>query len=286
MEKIVIFGKGGSGKTTISSNLSTILSMAGRRVLHVGCDPKRDSLLCLVNELGSFSSLEHIVAKTEVTKPDDIVVKGRIGMDCVDSGGLEPGLGCGGRGIMLIIETLKKIGMLRSGAYDAVVFDVIGDLVCGGFTAVLKKGVGEKVLVVVSDDFMSLYAANNICKAIRTFWSNGIYLIGFVANMTGARGDVTVIRRFARSLSTSVLSVIPHSKLISEAEYNRVTVVEYRPKSGAAAVFRKLEKKVMSMSRAAVTKPTPMEDAEFMEFCRQAYKRGGGKKRAGRGKRK
>jgi nitrogenase subunit NifH len=212
-----------------------------------------------------------IMAGAEVKTPADIIIKGRAGMDCVDCGGMEPGHGCGGRGVTLTIDTLQRLGMFQNEAYDAVVLDVLGDLVCGGFAAVLKKGVGEKVLVVVSGDFMSLFAANNICKAILAFWENGIYLTGLIANLAGTRGEVSVIHRFAKNLSTTVLGVIPHERLISEAEYHRQTVVEYRPGSKAAAIFKEIAKKVLSAGAREARKPTPMDDAWLQEFCREEF---------------
>lgn len=268
MERLVLFGKGGSGKTTVASNLSTIYRHEGRRVLHVGCDPKRDSLFTLVDELPRVAALDLLLDEERDVFAADLLIPGRLGMDCVDTGGLQVGLGCGGRGVMLVVEAIRKRGLLDDGAYDVALFDVLGDLVCGGFTAPLMPGVGEKVLVVLSDDPMSLYAANGICRAVQTYADNGICLAGFVVNAPQGRPTSGVIEAFAERLSAEILATIPRSRWIPAAEFERRTVVEAHPRSAAARTLRELARRVAEIRPATRRLPTPMDDLELVEFCK------------------
>ncbi len=268
MERLVLFGKGGSGKTTVASNLSAIYCREGRRVLHVGCDPKRDSLFTLVDELPREAALDLLLDEEREVTADDLRVRGRLGMDCVDSGGLQVGLGCGGRGVMLVVEAIRTRGLLDDGAYDVALFDVLGDLVCGGFTAPLMPGVGEKVLVVLSDDPMSLYAANGICRAVETYAANGVYLAGFVVNGASGEPSAARIEAFARRLSAPVLATIPRSRTIPDAEYDKRTVVEAYPDSTPALALQALAADVLAIRPGDRRLPTPMDDLELVEFCR------------------
>lgn len=268
MERLVLFGKGGSGKTTVASNLSAIFCRDGRRVLHVGCDPKRDSLFTLVDELPREAALDLLLDDEREVTAGDLLVPGRLGMDCVDSGGLQVGLGCGGRGVMLVVEAIRKRGLLDDGAYDVALFDVLGDLVCGGFTAPLMPGVGEKVLVVLSDDPLSLFAANGICRAVQTYADNGICLAGFVINAARGKPATHVIEAFAERLSADLLTSIPRSRWIPDAEYDRRTVVEVHPRAAATRALEELAERVLAIRPADCRLPTPMDDLELVEFCR------------------
>ena len=268
MERLVLFGKGGSGKTTVASNLSAVFCSEGRRVLHVGCDPKRDSLFTLVDELPRIAALDLLLDDEREVDADDLLIRGRLGMDCVDSGGLEVGLGCGGRGVMLVVEAIRKRRLLDDGRYDVALFDVLGDLVCGGFTAPLMPGVGEKVLVVLSGDPMSLHAANGICRAVRTYRDNGIALAGFVVNAAHRRSDVALIEAFAERLSADVLGTVPRSRWIPAAEFDRRTVVEAHPRSAAARALRDLAARALEVRAADCRLPTPMDDLELVEFVK------------------
>ncbi len=268
MERLVLFGKGGSGKTTVASNLSAIYAGSGRRVLHVGCDPKRDSLFTLVDELPRLAALDLLLDDEGEVTAADLLVPGRLGMDCVDSGGLQVGLGCGGRGVMLVVEAIRKRGLLDEGAYDVALFDVLGDLVCGGFSAPLMPGVGEKVLVVLSDDPMSLYAANGICRAVETYSGNGICLAGFVVNAIHGRPSTEVIEAFAEHLSADLLATLPRSRWIPDAEFERKTVIEAHPRSAVARALEELAERALAIDPARCRLPTPMDDLELVEFCK------------------
>lgn len=268
---IVVFGKGGIGKSTISSNLSTVYALQGRKVLHVGCDPKHDSTLGLVDGglietfMEKYSRLFGVRDRAEL-KPSDLMVRSRLGIDCVEAGGPEPGVGCAGRGISLMLEALQDLGVLKSGGYDARVFDVLGDVVCGGFAAPLRKGFAEKIVIVVSEELMALYAANNIAKSVKTYSSNGVYLAGLVANLKDGQVDRERIERFAAILGTRILEFVPRDPAVREAEFARDrTVVERAPRSPFAKSLESLAAKILAVKKEDCPIPTPMDDRRFYE---------------------
>jgi nitrogenase iron protein NifH len=213
-QRIVILGKGGVGKSTLAANLGLHLALAGRSVLHVGCDPKADSSLLLV-EPGTRcrTVLELLSRYGDLTEEANLIINGgRHGIRCVEVGGPEPGIGCGGRGVARAVEILLASKVLASGGFDVVLFDVLGDVVCGGFAAPLRRGLGEKVLIVVSPDEMSLFAANNICRAVVRYADNGVKLAGLVVNRGGRpEEELLDVADFARQVGTRILGVLPRS---------------------------------------------------------------------------
>lgn len=269
MESIVIFGKGGIGKSTIAANLSTVYALQGRRVLHVGCDPKHDSTLGLVEGGLIETFMEKYgrvfgIRDNGQLRASDLLVKGRLGIDCVEAGGPEPGVGCAGRGISLMLEAFQDLELLKSGAYDVGIFDVLGDVVCGGFAAPLRKGFAEKIVIVVSEELMALYAANNIAKSVRTYASNGVYLAGLVANLKDGEAGRERIERFAGLLGTRILEYVPRDPAVREAEFARhKTVVERAPQSRFADSLRSLAAGILAVRKADCPVPTPMDDRRF-----------------------
>ena len=266
---IVVFGKGGIGKSTISSNLSSIYALQGLKVLHVGCDPKHDSTLGLVDGelietfMEKYTRIFGVRDHGEL-KPSDLIVKGRLGIDCVEAGGPEPGVGCAGRGISLMLEALQDLGVLKAGGYDARVFDVLGDVVCGGFAAPLRKGFAEKIVIVVSEELMALYAANNIAKSVKTYSSNGVYLAGLVANLKDGKVERKKLEKFAEILGTRILEFVPRDPAVRKAEFARKnTVVEMAPKSPFAKAIESLAAKVLAIRKEDCPIPTPMDDRQF-----------------------
>ena len=270
MQNIVIFGKGGIGKSTVAANLSTVYALQGRKVLHVGCDPKHDSTVSLVDGglietfMEKHARIFGIRDRGEL-KASDLLVKGRLGVDCAEAGGPEPGVGCAGRGISLMLEAFNDLGILKSGVYDIGVFDVLGDVVCGGFATPLRKGFAEKIVIVVSEELMALYAANNIAKAVCTYASNGVYLAGLVGNLKDAgKAERARLLRFAKLLGTTVLEFVPRDPAVREAEFARhQTVVERAPKSAFVKSIKSLAAKVLAVRRADCPVPTPMDDRRF-----------------------
>jgi nitrogenase iron protein NifH len=271
MEKIVIYGKGGIGKSTIATNLSVVYAKKGMRVLHVGCDPKHDSAAALVPGGRVTTFLEKHGRVTGIRdlppiKPEDMVVRGRHGIDCVEAGGPEPGFGCAGRGVALMLEAFEAFGVLESGRYDMAVFDVLGDIVCGGFAAPLRRGFAEKAVVLVSEELMSLYAANNLAKSIRAYAKSGACLAGLVVNLRDPGSDRKAIERFAKTLHTRILGFLPRDPAVREAEYSRkATVVEFAPASPFSKNIASLAEALLASRRKDCPLPTPLDDDAFRE---------------------
>lgn len=268
MDKIVIYGKGGVGKSTVASNLSAVYAAQGHRVLHIGCDPKQDSTFCLLERYPPVTVIDEVM-KGGVYTSEQIINPGRLNIDCIEAGGPEPGEGCGGRGIILTMEIVERLNIIPEGGYDTVIFDVLGDVVCGGFAAPLKQGFGEKIVIVVSDELMSLFAANNISKVIHKYQSNGIYLCGLIANLTAGEADTSIIEHFAKSINTQILAYIRFSKLIRQAEMERMTLAEYASNSDMADIFRDLSDRIKHISRDDVASPTPMHQTQFQRFIEE-----------------
>ncbi|MBI5535022.1 MAG: AAA family ATPase [Deltaproteobacteria bacterium] len=269
MERIAIYGKGGVGKSVVATNLSARFAQLGRKVLHVGCDPKHDSAVRLTNGEGNILTVLEVLADDpNPTSTDGILHEGRLGIHCCEAGGPEPGLGCGGRGVARTLEFLDEMNVIGSGGYEVVMFDVLGDVVCGGFAAPLRQGFAEKVFIVISEEPMALFAANNISKAIHVYHPNGVVLGGFVASLKSPDADRSVLDRFAAALSTRVLAFIPRDPLITCAERARKTVVEYAPDSASSKAFAALADEIASIDPASVPLPTPLGDEAFFRFIK------------------
>lgn len=269
MEKIAFYGKGGIGKSMVSTNVTAALAMGGHRVLHVGCDPKHDSSMPFVDpsEVKTVLDMLFQVPRGTLT-PEHFLLPGRLGVDCVESGGPEPGVGCGGRGVSRTLEILAELGLLSNERYDATVFDVLGDVVCGGFAAPLRRGFARKVVVVSSEEIMSLYAANNIVKAVSHYASNGVALLGIVFNLRDNRADRADLERFAETLSTRILAVLPRERRVRRAELEEITLVELAPRTRMAKTLRALAGEIHGADPDAFPEPTPMSDVAFRAFVR------------------
>lgn len=268
MRTIAILGKGGIGKTTIAVNLSVFFAMKGAKVLHIGCDPKQDSCDKLVPG-GDLRSVMDVLIEREdrsvPVTPKDIILQGRHGIDCIETGGPEPGVGCGGRGITLMFETLKGTDIFEGG-YDVVIYDILGDIVCGGFAAPLRAGRAQEIYIVVSGETMSLYAANNICRAVQRFSRGGVRLAGLIPNRRDQKADDTVIRAFANKIQARVFPSIPRDPAVMDAEYASLTTIEYAESLPVADAMRKLFSQVEKSGLQRSTIPEPMSQEMFRAF--------------------
>ncbi len=266
--KIAVYGKGGVGKSVVATNLSATFAKQGRSVLHLGCDPKHDSAVRLVDGVARISTVLEVMGDNPTAvSAERIIRQGRLGIHCCESGGPSPGLGCGGRGVARTLEFIEETGLFESGAYQVVIFDVLGDVVCGGFAAPLRRGFAERVVIVTSEEPMAMYAANNISRAISVYQANGVFLSGLVVNLRGDDSHLPMLEEFARRLSTSILAVVPRDAKIQESEKKRRTVVENAPEAASSLEFARLAKALEEKGSAAL--PTPMDDEEFYRFVEQ-----------------
>ncbi len=271
--QIAFYGKGGIGKSTITANLSAVLAQRGRRVLQVGCDPKADSCRLLLHgrKLPSVLGLARGRSSASL-KAADFVHKGFAGVHCIEAGGPEPGVGCAGRGIILAIEIMTRLG-LRGAGYDYITYDVLGDVVCGGFAVPIREGYADEVYLVVSGEFMSLYAANNITRAIRRHAQrSATRLAGIIANLRNTRREREIVEAFAKALGTRVVASIPQDPAVQDAERRGMTVTEHRPDSPAGRGLRGLAALIEAKPRLVV--PKPLDDDALNDLILKAAGRG------------
>ena len=265
MENIVFFGKGGIGKSTISSNVTAALAARGGRILHIGLDPKMDSTLSLMGRgISPFTASG--LLEDEATLRKSIHPSPIKGVFCIEAGGPDPGLGCAGAGISAMLDTILSVSLLEKDDYDAAVFDVLGDVVCGGFAAPLRRGFARKAVIVVSEEILVLYAANRLIKMVENYSRNGVYLAGLAANLKSESG-LKLVQDFARAVNTKVLGVVLRSDAITRAEKARRAVVLQDPRSDAAARLRKLSVAV-AVARPPASPARAMSDQEIAAFLK------------------
>lgn len=269
MEKIAIYGKGGIGKSVVATHLSAEFARRNMRVLHVGCDPKADSSCRLTGTAKVKTVLGAMGMNPEDISAGQIITPGRNGVDCIEAGGPEPGSGCGGRGVARAIELIGELDLLETEEYDAAVFDVLGDVVCGGFAAPLRAGFAQKVFIVVSEEPMALFAANNISRAIINYAYNGIVLAGLVANLRDASADRDRIERFAEAIGTRVVAFLERSTDVTAAERELKTAVEHAPDAPFSKAIKSLVEFTLAFDVDSQPEPKPMTEEEFFEFMRQ-----------------
>ncbi len=262
MRMIAFYGKGGIGKSTLVSALSTLFAKNGHRVLQFGCDPKSDSCFTLLDgpittvmeewtERGEQDlTLEHCL----MTTPN--------GVDCLEVGGPQPGSGCAGRGITKTLEMIGSPTELKN-RYDIVLFDVLGDVVCGGFSAPMREGYAQEVYIVTSGEFRSLYAANNIAFGVKKNAINGTRLGGLIANLRNVPEEVEKIEQLAKLLKTRVAGVIPRDDAIGKAELMRRPVVDTDPNCPATKALMKLSETISAIEQSQLVVPAPLPRIEF-----------------------
>ena len=230
MKKIAIYGKGGIGKSTVTSSISASLSMLGYKVMQIGCDPKADSTINLTNGRVVTPVLTYLKEHGNCSSLPDIVVEGFNGILCVEAGGPTPGLGCAGRGIIATFNTLEDLHAFEVYKPDFVFFDVLGDVVCGGFAMPMREGYADEVIIVTSGEKMSLFAANNIKTAIDNFADrNYAQLRGLILNRRNIDDEENIVRRFAREIDTEIIGVIPRDDNIQLYEEQNKTVIQGGP---------------------------------------------------------
>jgi nitrogenase iron protein NifH len=257
MRKIAIYGKGGIGKSTTTQNTVAALAEAGKRVMVVGCDPKADSTRLLLGGLVQKTVLDSLRDEGEEVVLEDVRRRGYGDTYCTESGGPEPGVGCAGRGIITSINLLEQLG-----AYDVdldyVFYDVLGDVVCGGFAMPMREGKAQEIYIVCSGEMMAMYAANNISKGIVKFaQAGGVRLGGIICNSRKVDNELEMITEFARMLGTQMIHFVPRDNDVQRAEINRKTVIEWRPGCPQADEYRALAKAIDENKLFVI--PTPIE---------------------------
>jgi nitrogenase iron protein NifH len=245
MKKIAIYGKGGIGKSTVVSNVSAALAGMGLRVMQIGCDPKSDSTRNLTGGKMIPTVLD-TMRETGDPELEDIVVRSATGVLCVESGGPVPGVGCAGRGIITAFEKLEELEAYNVYNPDVVFYDVLGDVVCGGFAMPIRGGYADDVCIVTSGEMMSLYAAGNIAHAVKSFGKRGYATLrGLILNAKNIEGEADLVEKAARELETEILYRLPRDPSVQAAEAQGRTVTEAFPESDMAAHYRTLAKKLL-----------------------------------------
>lgn len=265
MRQIAIYGKGGIGKSTTTQNLAAALAENGAKLMIVGCDPKADSTRLILGGLAKSTVLDMIRTKEEEDiSAEDIISSGYLGIKCVESGGPEPGVGCAGRGIVLAISLLERLGAYTEDL-DYVLYDVLGDVVCGGFAMPIREGKAEEIYIVCSGEMMSLYAANNICRGIERYAKAGkTKLGGLICNSRMVDNEKQLVEAFAKALNTQLLYFMPRDNVVQQAELRKKTVIAYDKDCKQAFEYRALAKQIQSNTTFSV--PTPLTNDALEEL--------------------
>lgn len=278
MYQIAMYGKGGIGKSTMAANISVALAKKGLKVMQIGCDPKHDSTRLLLGGKAQSTVLDY-VRNTPIAKRklDDVIMIGTEGVICTEAGGPEPGIGCAGRGILTTFDTLKKLGADGLDV-DVKVYDVLGDVVCGGFAVPLRGEYADGIILVTSGEFMAMYAANNIMKGLSNFDTGSPRLIGILLNSRGVVGEEELVRRFAAATGTEVIAVMPRDKLFADAEGKGHTVRELYPDSDISKAVDEIAQRIIDVSEGKVecVYPHPLDDDQLSDLAAGREIRPGG----------
>ena len=270
LRQCAIYGKGGIGKSTTTQNLVAGLAELGQKVMIVGCDPKADSTRLILHSKAQ-ETIMHLAAdagSVEDLELEDVLRMGYSDIKCVESGGPEPGVGCAGRGVITAINFLEE-----EGAYDEdlnfVFYDVLGDVVCGGFAMPIRENKAQEIYIVVSGEMMAMYAANNICKGIVKYAnSGGVRLAGLICNSRNTDREGELIEALAEKLGTRMIHFVPRDNAVQRAEIRRMTVIEYDPSHNQADEYRQLAQKIIDNKNLVIPTPITMDELEdlLMEF--------------------
>lgn len=248
MIKIAIYGKGGIGKSTTTSNLTAALIKKGYKVMQIGCDPKADSTKNLLGGKKISTVLDVIKEKGDDIELSDIVIEGFGGALCVEAGGPTPGIGCAGRGIITAFEKLEELDAYSIYKPDVIIYDVLGDVVCGGFAMPIRGGYAEHVFIVSSGEMMALYAADNISRAVKNFGTRGYAkLSGLILNSRNIENEEEIVQKAVEEMGTTIVKKMPRDKHVQLAEVDGKTVIEAFPECEMAEEYRNLADKVLEV---------------------------------------
>jgi nitrogenase iron protein NifH len=278
MRQIAIYGKGGIGKSMVSSHITYALATKGLRVLHVGCDPKHDSTRLLLNGKMAQTVLGTLRKKDFDVKNllmDEVVFPSTLNdtctgmIFCAESGGPDPGLGCGGKGVVEAIEALTYLNVMEVLKLDMVLYDVLGDVVCGGFSMPIREGYAKEVYIVSSGELEVLFAASNICKAVSRFNTrSGVQLGGIIGNGRELKDEQTILDEFSRKLGSHLVGFIPYSERIKECSGKGQTLFQHAPDTPECEAFRQLADAIWNNKDFSV--PTSFTFEELHTWWAQA----------------
>jgi nitrogenase iron protein len=270
LRQCAIYGKGGIGKSTTTQNLVAALAESGKKVMIVGCDPKADSTRLILHSKAQTSVMQLAAeaGSVEDLELEDVMNVGFGGIKCVESGGPEPGVGCAGRGVITAINFLEEEGAYDD-ELDFVFYDVLGDVVCGGFAKPIRENKTQENYIVCSGEMMAMYAANNIAKGIVKYAnSGGVRLAGLICNSRNTDREDELIMALAARLGTTMIHFVPRHNAVQHAEIRRMTVIEYDPTHTQADEYRQLANKIVNNTKFVIPTPIEMEQLEelLMEF--------------------
>ena len=264
LRQCAIYGKGGIGKSTTTQNLVSALAESGKKVMIVGCDPKADSTRLILHSKAQ-TTVMHLAAEAgsvEDLELEDVLSVGFGGVKCVESGGPEPGVGCAGRGVITAINFLEEEGAYDD-ELDFVFYDVLGDVVCGGFAMPIRENKAQEIYIVCSGEMMAMYAANNICKGIMKYAQSGsVRLGGLICNSRNVDNEREMIQELAKKLGTQMIYFVPRNNDVQRAEINRKTVIEWNPACPQADEYRGLAKAIDSNKMFVIPTPLAIEELE------------------------
>ncbi len=270
LRQAAIYGKGGIGKSTTTQNLVAALAESGKKVMIVGCDPKADSTRLILHAKAQNSVMELAAeaGSVEDLELEDVLSVGYGGIKCVESGGPEPGVGCAGRGVITAINFLEEEGAYTDDL-DFVFYDVLGDVVCGGFAMPIRENKAQEIYIVCSGEMMAMYAANNIAKGIVKYANSGsVRLAGLICNSRNTDREDELIIALAEKLGSQMIHFIPRDNAVQHAEIRRMTVIEFDPTHKQADEYRALANKIVNNKKFVIPTPITMDELEalLMEF--------------------
>ncbi len=270
LRQAAIYGKGGIGKSTTTQNLVAALAESGKKVMIVGCDPKADSTRLILHAKAQNSVMELAAeaGSVEDLELEDVLSVGYGGIKCVESGGPEPGVGCAGRGVITAINFLEEEGAYTDDL-DFVFYDVLGDVVCGGFAMPIRENKAQEIYIVCSGEMMAMYAANNIAKGIVKYANSGsVRLAGLICNSRNTDREDELIMALADKLGSQMIHFIPRDNAVQHAEIRRMTVIEFDPTHKQADEYRALANKIVDNKKFVIPTPITMDELEalLMEF--------------------